>query len=167
MKDKSTRIVIEFKESLKQSGTKDDSTTPNLLVFEISPNEGIVLQLNTRDPLQRGQFKPMQIDFQEDLDNVPEAYENLILDALHGDSTFFAHWDEVELSWQWVQPILEAYEENLVPLRLYAAGTNGPAESDLLLEQDGFQWWFDEKYELENQENESIQQDQFVLNTNN
>ncbi|MNP49866.1 Glucose-6-phosphate 1-dehydrogenase [compost metagenome] len=91
--------------------------------------------------------------------NVPEAYENLIFDALHGDSTFFAHWDEVELSWEWVQPILDAYEENLVPLHLYASGTYGPPEADELLEQDGYRWWFDDKSE---QEIVSIKKEQYA-----
>ncbi|MGO4185259.1 glucose-6-phosphate dehydrogenase [Paenibacillus sp. MCAF9] len=159
MKDKSTRIVIEFKEPIKQAATNDDSKMPNLLVFEISPDESIRLQLNTRDPQHKGEFKPMNIDFHATRDNVPEAYENLIHDALHGDSTFFAHWDEVELSWKWVQPILEAYEENLVPLHRYAAGTYGPIESDMLLAQDGFHWWFDEKTE---QEIETIKGEQYA-----
>ncbi|MGO4693039.1 glucose-6-phosphate dehydrogenase [Paenibacillus sp. 2TAB26] len=159
MKDKSTRIVIEFKEPIKQAATNDDSKMPNLLVFEISPDESIRLQLNTRDPEHKGELKPMNIDFHATRDNVPEAYENLIHDALHGDSTFFAHWDEVELSWKWVQPILEAYEENLVPLHRYAAGTYGPVESDMLLAQDGFHWWFDEKTE---QEIETIKGEQYA-----
>ncbi|NIK76837.1 glucose-6-phosphate 1-dehydrogenase [Paenibacillus castaneae] len=159
MKDKSTRIVIEFKEPLGQSRANDDLNKPNLLVFEISPNEGISLQLNTRDPRHKGEFKPMHINFHESRDNMPEAYENLIYDALHGDSTFFAHWDEVELSWQWVQPILEAYEENLVPLHIYAAGTYGPVESDELLMQDGYHWWFDEK---SGQEIQTIKGEQYA-----
>ncbi|RED59303.1 glucose-6-phosphate dehydrogenase [Cohnella lupini] len=148
MKEKSTRIVIEFKGPLKQpSSTPEDSKVPNLLVFEISPNEGITLQLNTRDPDHKEEFKPILIDFHSKKDDVPEAYENLIHDALHGDPTFFAHWDEVELSWQWVQPILEAFEENVVPLRKYAAGSYGPTESDALLAEDGYHWWFDAKTE--------------------
>ncbi|NHN34186.1 glucose-6-phosphate dehydrogenase [Paenibacillus agricola] len=163
MKDKSTRIVIEFKEPLKQSGANHDNKTPNLLVFEISPHEGISLQLNTRDHLNKGELKPMHIDFRESRDHVPEAYENLISHALHGDSAFFAHWDEVELSWQWVQPILDAYEENQVPLHLYAAGTYGPAESDDLLAQDGYHWWFDDKSE---QEVETIKGEHYAYHTN-
>jgi glucose-6-phosphate 1-dehydrogenase len=163
MKEKSTRIVIEFKEPLKQSRANDDSKVPNLLVFEISPNEGITLQLNTRDPQHKGEFKPIHIDFHTSRDEVPEAYENLIYDALHGDPTFFAHWDEVELSWKWVQPILEAFEENLVPLHLYAAGTYGPAESDALLAEDGYHWWFDAKPEQEIETNEG---EQYAYHTN-
>ncbi|WP_454191507.1 glucose-6-phosphate dehydrogenase [Paenibacillus sp. Marseille-Q7038] len=146
MKEKSTRIVIEFKEPLKKSGNaNEENKKPNLLVFEISPDERISLHLNTRDPLNKEKIKPMYIDFHESQANLPEAYENLIGDALNGDSTFFAHWEEVELSWQWVQPILEAYNENLVPLHIYAAGTNGPSASDELLEQDGYHWWFDQE----------------------
>ncbi|RXZ83261.1 glucose-6-phosphate dehydrogenase [Paenibacillaceae bacterium] len=166
MKEKSTRIVIEFKEPLKQSAANDDRTVPNLLVFEISPNEGITLQLNTRDPQHRGEFKPIHIDLHASEENVPEAYENLIYDALHGDPTFFAHWDEVELSWKWVQPILEAFEENLVPLHHYEAGTYGPAESDALLAADGYHWWFDTKQEQE-QETLNLEGEQYVYHTNN
>jgi len=151
MKEKSTRIVFEFKEpSITSRGTADaDGKSPNLLVFEISPNEGITLQVNTRESQHKGDFKPLRIDFHESRNDVPEAYENLIYDALNGDPTFFAHWEKVELSWKWVQPILEAFEENLVPLHLYEAGSYGPAESDALLAKDGYHWWFDAKSEQE------------------
>ncbi|MFC4776236.1 glucose-6-phosphate dehydrogenase [Paenibacillus sp. GCM10023252] len=148
MKEKSTRIVIEFKEPIKYSPQrKDDGSVPNLLVFEMSPGEAITLQLNEKDSEHKGRFKPVHIDLHASGDDVPEAYENLIHNALNGDSTFFAHWDEVELSWQWVQPILEAFEENLVPLHLYEAGTYGPPESDALLAEDGYHWWLDDKDE--------------------
>lgn len=166
MNEKSTRIVIEFKDPLKQvSRANDAGQVPNLLVFEISPNEGITLQLNTRDIHQKGEFKPLHIAFHENGDDAPEAYENLIHDAMNGDPTFFAHWDEVELSWQWVQPILEAFEENLVPLHRYAAGTNGPAESDALLAEDGYHWWFDSKPEQQIEIKEG-EQEQYAYHTN-
>ncbi|OKP75881.1 glucose-6-phosphate dehydrogenase [Paenibacillus sp. P3E] len=149
MKEKSTRIVIEFKEPLKQNSSAAEDDIPNLLVFEISPNEGITLQLKARDPRYKGKFKAMHIDFHTSSIEVPEAYENLIYDALHGDPSFFAHWDEVELSWKWVQPILDAFAKNNVPLYPYAAGTFGPAESDQLLAKDGHHWWLDSAIEEE------------------
>lgn len=165
--EKSTRIVVEFKEPIKAaSSTSEDRATPNLLIFDIGPNEGITLQINTKDLDHEGEFKPVHIDI--DLlggqDNVPEAYENLIFDALRGDSTFFAHWDEVELSWQWVQPLLDAFEENLIPLHTYTAGSYGPAESDALLAQDGYHWWFDVKPEQQNQIREG---EPYAYNANN
>lgn len=140
MGEKSTRIVIEFKERLDASQGTTDGKAPNLLVFEISPKEGITLQLNTRDPQHKGGYKSIQLDFHESQEDILEAYENLIYDAFHGNPTFFAHWDEVELSWKWVQPILGAFEENLVPLHLYEAGSYGPSETDALLAKDGYHW---------------------------
>ena len=49
-----------------------------------------------------------------------EAYELLLSDALRGDSTYFAHWKEVELSWNWAEPILEEFEGEIIfRLHLY------------------------------------------------
>lgn len=148
MKEKSTRIVIEFKEPSGQTHSESNNgSKPNLLVIEMSPGESMTLQLNASDPENKGEFKPVHIDLSPDRENLAEAYENLIRDALHGDPTFFAHWDEVELSWAWVQPILDAFAENLLPLHTYAAGSYGPAESDALLAEEGHHWWFDEPEE--------------------
>ncbi|MNW27641.1 Glucose-6-phosphate 1-dehydrogenase [compost metagenome] len=145
LKEKSTRIVIEFKEPLKQTGTEQGDIAPNLLIVEMSPDERITLQLNTPDPQGNGKLKPMHIDLHPEDGVLPEAYESLICDAMQGNPTFFAHWDEVEMSWAWVQPVLEAFADNQVPLYMYPAGSYGPAEADALLAQDGYHWWFDEK----------------------
>lgn len=142
MSQKSTRIVVEFKEALQQKD-QDNNAPANLLILEISPNEGITFQLNSRDVKNKENYTPLYLDFHSSSNDVPEAYENIIYDGFHGDGTFFAHWDEVELSWAWVQPILNAFEQNLVPLHTYAAGSNGPVASDELLAQDGNHWWLD------------------------
>ncbi|OQP17304.1 glucose-6-phosphate dehydrogenase, partial [Geobacillus zalihae] len=84
--------------------------------------------------------EPVHMDFATNQKEVPEAYELLIFDALHGDSTFFAHWKEVELSWKWLQPILEAFAENRLPLYSYRSGSMGPEASYQLLKEDGFYW---------------------------
>ncbi|WP_019391002.1 glucose-6-phosphate dehydrogenase [Priestia filamentosa] len=147
MKDKSTRIVIEFKNYLKDLYENQDETVePNLLIIEINPHENVALQLNSKNPLKNGKIEPVKVEFAANQKGAPEAYERLIFDALTGDSTFFAHWKEVELAWEWIQPILEAFEENLLPLYLYSSGSYGPDEANHLLEEDGFKWWLDEEY---------------------
>ncbi|MFD9626452.1 glucose-6-phosphate dehydrogenase [Peribacillus muralis] len=144
MKEKSTRIVIEFKDSLKDLYmNRNENVEPNLLIIEINPNENISLQLNSKNPLNNGKMEPVRVNFATESKGVPEAYERLIFDAIRGDSTFFAHWKEVELSWEWVQPILEAFEENLLPLHPYASGSHGPEAARHLLKEDGFKWWLD------------------------
>ncbi|MHA2890467.1 hypothetical protein [Bacillus cereus] len=78
-------------------------------------------------------MKPIQMHYRANHDEIPEAYEFLLNDALCGDSTYFAHWDEVELSWKWIKPIIEAFEENQLPLYFYEAGSYGPKAADGVL----------------------------------
>ncbi|GIP15972.1 glucose-6-phosphate 1-dehydrogenase [Paenibacillus montaniterrae] len=159
MKEKYTRIIVEFKEAFKQTTKATDSNQiANLLIFEISPNEGITFQLNSRDPQNKDQFKPIYIDFHSNGAEAPEAYESLIHDALNGDPTFFAHWDEVELSWKWVQPILNAFADNSIPLHYYPAGSNGPAAADELLAKNGHHWWLDSEPDQHKQQLKGEQQ---------
>jgi glucose-6-phosphate 1-dehydrogenase len=141
MREKSTKIVIEFKNPLKDLyTTENQQAEPNLLVVNVNPNEGVSLQLNSKNPLKR-KIEPVTVDFSASAKDVPEAYELLLFDALRGDSTFFAHWKEVELSWKWIQPVLEAFEENILPLHPYRSGSMGPEAAHQLLEEDGFHWW--------------------------
>jgi len=133
MKEKSTKIVIEFKNN-------DTNKLPNCMVISINPNEAISLKLNMKNPFN-GEIEAVKVNYFHNQQSVPEAYELLLYDALKGDSTFFAHWREVELSWRWVQPVLEVFEENKVPLYFYESGSLGPLESTRLVQKEGFNWW--------------------------
>ncbi|WP_409300605.1 glucose-6-phosphate dehydrogenase [Peribacillus sp. SCS-155] len=142
MREKSTRIVIEFKQCFQDLyKSTNEETAPNLLIIEISPHEGISLQFNSKNPVNNGKLEPVTVKFLANQQDIPEAYELLLADALRGDCTFFVPWAEVELSWAWVQPILEAFQENNLPLSFYPAGSMGPDEANQLLLEDGFKWW--------------------------
>lgn len=139
MNKKSTQIVVEFKHKMVDSN-KLQGTSPNLLVLEISPNESISLRVNLKEA-SGNQFKPVWINFSTNSENQPEAYELLLFDAILGDSTFFARWREVELSWEWIEPLLNAYQEDLLPLHSYRAGSTGPEAADQLLQREQHKWW--------------------------
>lgn len=140
---KTTRIVVEFKNPTEGIyASRNEQTSPNLLVIDIN-GEKLSFLLNGKNVLNDGVLDVVRMDSQADKKQLPEAYERLIYDALQGDSTFFAHWNEVELSWQWVQPILDAFAANEVPLHTYEAGSNGPEASDRLLKEDGHEWLLD------------------------
>ena len=69
------------------------------------------------------------------------AYETLLLDVMIGEATLFTRSDEVEAQWRVVEPLITAYEKN--PPRqasTYAAGTWGPADSEVFIARDGFRW---------------------------
>ncbi|WP_084268754.1 glucose-6-phosphate dehydrogenase [Oceanobacillus damuensis] len=142
MKEKSTRIVIEFKNPFEDvCNTQNKNLPPNILIIEISPNEGVFFRLNSRNPLKDGEIEPITVEFSKSQKDIPEAYELLLFDALQGDQTFFAHWRELELSWEWIQPILEAFKEDNLPLHMYPSGSMGPEAANQLLKDDGFKWW--------------------------
>jgi len=72
----------------------------------------------------------------------PEAYERLILDVLLGDPPLFPRHEEVELSWQILDPIEKHWAGMKGGLDQYPAGTWGPAEADKLMRRDGREWRF-------------------------
>ena len=62
---------------------------------------------------------------------LPEAYEPLLLDVLAGEASLFARSDEVEKSWEIVDPFVRAWNSDaLPPIDLYDPGFWGPASSD-------------------------------------
>ncbi|MCC3371724.1 glucose-6-phosphate dehydrogenase [Cohnella sp. REN36] len=136
LSEKSTRIVVVFKDPMERHTS--DQPARNYLIVHIQPDQSVDFQLNLHG--LNGEIQPVQLHFASDAAEVPEAYELLLYDALRGDATFFAHWDEIELSWKWMQPILDAIEEGLVPLHDYPAGSLGPPAADRLLAEQGFAW---------------------------
>jgi glucose-6-phosphate 1-dehydrogenase len=55
-------------------------------------------------------------------EDVLEAYERLILDAMSGDKTLFTNAEGIERLWEVAQPLLEAPPE----VQLYKRGSWGP-----------------------------------------
>ncbi|HVO43747.1 MAG TPA: hypothetical protein VMT34_14040, partial [Aggregatilineales bacterium] len=80
---------------------------------------------------------------------IPDAYERLILDAIHGDASLFTRNDEIERAWRIVDPILKAWHEpGGPPLLTYPRSSWGPEASDELLRRDGRDWAHDDSGSL-------------------
>jgi glucose-6-phosphate 1-dehydrogenase len=112
---------------------------PNQLIMTMQPNEGVSLSLAAKIPGTRMRIRPVNMEFLYGtafMSQSPEAYERLILDAMRGDATLFTRDDEVEAQWRIIDPILESWATEDIPLYHYAAGTAGPKEADSLLEGD-------------------------------
>ncbi|WP_243386412.1 glucose-6-phosphate dehydrogenase [Bacillus kexueae] len=145
MKEKSTKIVVEFKDIPMNLYYKNDTDKhPNLLVIHIQPDEGITLHLNAKKVSASSIATPIKLSYNNngiDGMNTPEAYEKLLHDCMLGDATNFTHWDEVALSWSYVDTISQAWENEKAAFPNYDAGTMGPDAADELLAKDGFHWW--------------------------
>ncbi len=140
-----TEVAMQFKEvpHLPFAASQAEGLDPDMMVLRIQPDEGITLRFGAKVPGQAFQVRSVSMDFfygAAFLEETPEAYERLLLDALVGDPTLFIRSDEVEQAWRICDPVLSAWENDDVPLAQYESGTWGPAEADRLLEEDGRRW---------------------------
>jgi glucose-6-phosphate 1-dehydrogenase len=148
-----TEIAVQFKlppmrlfRTVECVGDFCDLTDarPTVLSFRIQPDEGISLSFSAKRPGMQLDLEPVRFEFDYSKSfsrALPEAYERLLLDALRGDATLFMRSDELEAAWEFITPILEAWQEN--PLRElpdYPPGTWGPVEADHLAESCSGGW---------------------------
>jgi glucose-6-phosphate 1-dehydrogenase len=137
-----TEVVIHFKSVPHHLFETSSLAVNNQLIIRIQPDEGILLKFGMKTPGAGFDVQSVNMDFHySDLTNtiVPSAYERLLLDCMQGDATLYARGDAVEQAWQFVQPILNAWETNPeIPIYGYPAGTWGPEYSDTLIK--GANW---------------------------
>jgi glucose-6-phosphate 1-dehydrogenase len=148
MKEKSSEISIQFRRPPTQildvaAGQTELFT--NRLSICIQPNEGIHLCFLAKVPDKGLQTHSvdMDFDFHDSFGSnaIPEAYERLLLDAIHGDASLFARNDEIELSWKFIDGIRAGWESDEAPALLhYAPDGWGPEASNALLGREG-RWW--------------------------
>ncbi len=144
-----TEITIQFRQPplllfKDSSGKCVEGITSNVISMRIQPDEGIALRFEAKVPGPTMCISPVDMNF-----NYSEAfgvssangYERLLLDAMLGDGTLFAHRDGVEATWALMTPVLEYWAKNPVKdFPNYAAGTWGPTTGDALMEMDGRKW---------------------------
>ncbi len=146
---RTTEIAIQFRRPPLEIFRKVTlaPVSPNLLVVNVQPDEGISIRFEAKLPGTRMQLAPVRMNFRYGHafgGPVPEAYETLLLDALLGDATLFARHDFVEASWALITPVHEAWaaspHDPASALASYEAGDWGPAEADALIQRDGRRW---------------------------
>lgn len=145
MQKRNSEIVIQFKDvpySIFQNNGEPVSS--NKLVITLQPEESITLSLINKVPELSENMRLEEVDLElispSSTKRKNEAYERLLLDVVRSNPTLFMRLDEVESAWKWVDPILEAWEDNVVPMKKYTAGTNGPSASVQLVARDGRDW---------------------------
>jgi glucose-6-phosphate 1-dehydrogenase len=148
-----TEIAIQFKLrklrypgriEIEHDGMDLTQAEANALIFRIQPDEGISLSFLTKRPGLGLALRPVHMEFDYETSfhqQLPEAYERLILDAVRGFQLLFMHSDEVDAQWQFVTPVLEAWQAQPPPdFPNYDAGSWGPAEAERLLEGCQGKW---------------------------
>ncbi|MBI3231501.1 MAG: glucose-6-phosphate dehydrogenase [Candidatus Doudnabacteria bacterium] len=137
---KLTQISIHFREPVR---CLFKGCAPNILTFQIQPDEAVFLQINSKIPgfgveLHRGNLEfGYKLAFKGE---IPSAYERLLLDFMEGDQRLFIRSDEIEASWKFVDSITESRQFKSLPLYKYGRGSNGPKEAETWIKKDAKVW---------------------------
>lgn len=144
LQERYSEIVIQFRNASHQIF---NGALPNRLVIRLQPDEGIRLCLMNKVPGIEidTHLKEASLDLFFDKtfseQDIPDAYERLLLDVLRSNSALFIHSDEVKLAWKWVDGIIEIWQAGKHPPIPYMSGSLGPTESATLLANDARSWY--------------------------
>ena len=138
-----TEIALVFKRAphLPFDATMTDELGANALVIRVQPDEGVTLRFGSKVPGSM-EVRDVNMDFSYGSafsEDSPEAYERLILDVLLGEPSLFPVNEEVELSWEALDPVLDHWAAHGKP-DPYEAGTWGPASAFEMLRRTGREW---------------------------
>jgi glucose-6-phosphate 1-dehydrogenase len=139
-----TEIAVVFKRAphLPFNDTATEELGQNAIVIRVQPDEGVTMRFGSKVPGTAMEVRDVTMDFgygNAFTESSPEAYERLILDVLLGDPPLFPRHEEVELSWNILDPV-EAFWAKQGRPEAYTAGGWGPRSADDMMRRDGRHW---------------------------
>ena len=139
-----TEVVIKLRDApmLRIAGRRQRGI-PTLIVIRIQPDEGISIRIGAKRPGTKFEMVPagMRLDYARlSKAALPDAYENVLSEVLAGGHSAFPGAEEIELSWEIVDPLIRAWEAEGHP-EIYSKGSWGPrAADDLVADGGGGRW---------------------------
>ncbi|MBJ7546461.1 glucose-6-phosphate dehydrogenase, partial [Pseudomonas sp. OA3] len=150
MPQKLSQIVIHFKAPPHYIFAPEQrQLIGNKLIIRLQPDEGIALQVLTKDQgLDKGmqlRSGPLQLSFSDTYRSarIPDAYERLLLEVMRGNQNLFVRKDEIEYAWQWCDQLIDGWHRLGEAPKPYTAGSWGPMASVALITRDGRSWYGD------------------------
>ena len=143
---KTTEIIIQFRSPpyLLFPIQAGEDMPANMLAICVQPDEGFHLEFQAKTPDAGLEMRPVNLEFHYQSafgsQAIPEAYERLLLDALHGEASLFTRSDEIEEAWEIIDSIIAGLNRPETPPYQYEPGSWGPEQADQLLERDGRAW---------------------------
>lgn len=93
----------------------------NSIKFTIEPEESITIKFNTRKSIQKEittRILKDEFEINESNQYIAE-YTQLLIDAFNGEQKNFVSSDEVKNMWKFIDPIIDSWNKNSVPLEIY------------------------------------------------
>lgn len=141
-----SEVVIQYRDPPCQlfPPAEGHELQANRLTIVLQPNEKIELNFQTKVPAIEGnalQSRKLSFNYLDEFGHLPEAYERLLLDALQGDASLFMRSDEIERSWEIMQPFISVAEApDASAPQDYAIGSDGPDCGNTFIQRDHRRW---------------------------
>ena len=147
LRARASEIAITFREPPHSIFDDETGWKENVLVIRLQPDEGMNLMVMIKEPGPGGMRLtqvPLDMTFADaigpEAEDVPDAYERLIMDVIRGNQTLFMRGDEVEAAWAWTDPIIAGWEARGDRPQGYDPGSSGPEDALMLMHRDGRRW---------------------------
>lgn len=116
--EKKTAICVHFK--------KSHTAEANLLMLHVQPNEGIEIDVWAKEPGYEYKIKKQKLQFSygQDYGRLPDAYEQVLVEAMAGNHSLFAADQEILESWRILQPVLDQWAKGSDDLGTYRPGSS-------------------------------------------
>ncbi len=112
---KKTEVRVHFR--------KTDAAQSNYLIFHIQPNEGIAIDLVTKKPGYDRDVEHQKLSYMYPADTrLPDAYEQVLVDAINSHKSLFATSGEVLRAWEILAPLQTAWK-SVTDIALYPRGS--------------------------------------------
>lgn len=72
--------------------------------------------------------------------NSPWSYERLLEACMNSNRTLFSRWEQIELSWKYMNEVMDNYRKYSNKLYIYEKGSKGPAQAEKIIGKDGRKW---------------------------
>lgn len=142
-------ISIAFREppkSMFPAGSGVGAQGPDHLTFDLTDSSKVSLSFYGKRPGPGMRLDKLSMQFAlhetDSASDVLEAYERLILDAMHGDHTLFTTSEGIERLWEVSAPLLA----DPPPVRTYAPGSWGPNAIHSLVAPDAWRLPFEREW---------------------
>ena len=139
-----TQAVIRFRDApLLRLDGQPQRGIPTLLVINVQPKEGVTLRIGAKRPGARFEMVAAGMDLEYarlTREELPEAYEHVLMEVVAGGHTVFPSGEEIERSWEIVDPLIRSWEAAGHP-ETYRKGSWGPEEArELMIRTHGGRW---------------------------
>lgn len=118
LEDRHTEIRVKYRQ--------EDALHANELIMRIQPDEGVTLRLWVKRPGHDDELLelPLNLSYGKYFNQLPNAYERVLVDAMLANRALFTTGEEIIASWKILEPIQKAWAASTEDLFFYDQGTD-------------------------------------------